>query len=160
MSWFIRGARATLLIGARFTDTLRGVTSQADRNEWVLRLVEKLEDAVVPVQRDLDRTFGRPVNVEVIISGVSELPVVRVDGNGGHSTEVALDAEREVAVAQVADDVQDELMDQNATSFWPTCRDHHTGLHAEVHDGTAVWWCRVGRHAVASVGELDPDALT
>ena len=125
----------------------------------MLHLVEKLEEAVVPVQRDLDRTLGRSVHVEVIIDGVLELPVVSVDGNGGHSTEVALDAEREVAVAQVADDVQEELMDQNATSFWPTCRDHHTGLHAEVHDGAAVWWCRSGGHGVAALGQLDPDAL-
>jgi hypothetical protein len=121
--------------------------------------VEKLEDAAVPVQRDLDRTFGRPARIEVLIGGVFELPVVRVDGNGGHSTEVALDAEREVAIAQVADDVQAELMDQHATRFWPTCGEHDAGLHAEVHDGEAVWWCRVGGHALAVVGELDPAEL-
>jgi len=38
---------------------------------------------------------------------------------------------------------------------WPECRKHSVGLHPEVRDGHAVWWCRPGQHAVAAIGRMD-----
>jgi hypothetical protein len=33
-------------------------------------------------------------------------------------------------------------------------RGYDAGIAAEVHDDAAVWWCRLGSHAVAVVGAL------
>ena len=53
---------------------------------------------------------------------------------------------------QVADKVQDAVMGQS--SVWPECIPHDAGLHAELRDGRAVWWCRRGDHLVAEIGQL------
>jgi len=66
------------------------------------------------------------------------------------------EVEQPEAFAEVADYFQEQL-DQHRLlgSIWPVCSEHDVGLHAEVHDGQAVWWCRLGDHAVATVGALD-----
>jgi hypothetical protein len=53
----------------------------------------------------------------------------------------------------VADYIQEKVMD-NYGPVWPICDTHGYGLHAEVHDDRAEWWCRPGDHRVAEVGGL------
>jgi hypothetical protein len=45
---------------------------------------------------------------------------------------------------------------------WPVCGQHHVGLHADVRDDRAVWWCRVGDHLAPESANSDrrPDAIT
>jgi uncharacterized protein YqcC (DUF446 family) len=38
------------------------------------------------------------------------------------------------------------------------CVEHSVGLHARTRSGRCVWWCSVGRHELAAIGELDRHA--
>jgi hypothetical protein len=61
------------------------------------------------------------------------------------------------ATREIADYLQGEIMEDSAVwAAWPTCPEHHNGLHAQVHDDAAVWYCRTGNHAVAAIGHLAP----
>jgi hypothetical protein len=55
-------------------------------------------------------------------------------------------------VVEVADGAQEEIMGD--WRVWPECPHHDAGLHAELHDGQALWRCRVGDHEVGSIGHL------
>ena len=61
---------------------------------------------------------------------------------------------REDVVVEVADFIQDEVI-EDLHSPWPLCPDHKTGTYAQVVEGTAVWYCRFGSHAVAAIGRLN-----
>ena len=54
------------------------------------------------------------------------------------------------ALVAVADDAQDAVM-HAIWAAWPVCPVHSVGVHAEEHDGTAVWWCRGGGGHVAGL---------
>ncbi len=106
-------------------------------------------DAVTAVLADLHRTTAfRPV-VEVDVWMESS---IRISIDGGFTAPSMWEVERPRAFAEVADYVQ-EQMDQEIRC-WPECDQHNAGLHPEVHDERSVWWCRVGSHAVAPIGEL------
>ena len=103
--------------------------------------------AVTAVQADLHRTTAMRPSVEVDIwMGNS----IRISIDGGCSAPSIWEVDRPEAFAEVADYFQEQL-DQEC---WPVCQQHDVGLHGEVHDGTAVWWCRLGRHSIARIGEL------
>jgi hypothetical protein len=56
------------------------------------------------------------------------------------------------ALVVVADDVQDAVM-HSIWETWPVCPQHSRGVHAQRHEGAAVWWCASdGGHAAAQVG--------
>jgi len=56
------------------------------------------------------------------------------------------------ALEAVADEAQDAVM-ETIWGAWPVCPAHTMGAHAEVRDGTAVWWCKgAGGHAIAAIG--------
>jgi hypothetical protein len=58
------------------------------------------------------------------------------------------------ALAAVADELQDAVMDQ-LMSAWPLCAVHGYGAHARAHENTAVWWCNgSGGHVIAPIGQL------
>jgi hypothetical protein len=61
-----------------------------------------------------------------------------------------------LALVQVADDAQGAVA-HSINGVWPVCPAHSLGLHAEEHDGTAVWWCRGGGHVVALIGRWGDD---
>jgi hypothetical protein len=106
-------------------------------------------DAVTAVLADLHRTTAfRPV-VEVDIWMESS---IRISIDSGFTAPSMWAAEQPQALAEVAEYPQ-EQMDQELRC-WPVCEQHNVGLHPEVHGGTAVWWCRLGKHAVATIGEL------
>ena len=56
-------------------------------------------------------------------------------------------------IAEVADFIQDEII-EDLHSPWPVCPDHETGTYAQVVENEAVWHCRFGGHAVATIGQL------
>jgi hypothetical protein len=56
-------------------------------------------------------------------------------------------------LCEIADHIQEDLC-ESKTVVWPTCARHDVGLHAEVHDGQALWWCHFGDHPVAAIGAL------
>jgi hypothetical protein len=76
---------------------------------------------------------------------------------GGSASSPLWEIDPAKVLAEVADEVQDGLLgvvvDGN-WRFWPECRQHNAGLHAEAHDGRAVWWCRLGQHELAQIGRL------
>ena len=104
--------------------------------------------AASAVLEDLHRTASlRPTVVVEADDGEH----VHIWVNGGFQLiDIQFDL-RDVLVA-VADYFQDELASE--LGCWPVCDQHDVGLHGEVHDGVAVWWCRLDHHAVAPIGEL------
>ena len=109
-------------------------------------------EAVTTVLADLHRTTAsRPV-VEVDVWMESS---IRISIDGGFTAPSMWEVELPAALAEVADYFQEQLdQDPILGGIWPVCGKHDVGLHAEVHDGRAVWWCRLGHHAVATIGEL------
>jgi len=78
---------------------------------------------------------------------------VRIVIDDGYTAPSMWSLDRPEAFAEVADYFQEQL-DQTEAGAWPVCDRHDLGLHAEVHDGVAVWWCRKFQHSVAPVGSL------
>ncbi len=115
-----------------------------------------LEQVLKIVERDV-RAAGLTGPLELIIHDWDDSGQARVEFRGGcHGDGIwpveARDPQR--ALARVADAAQESIMDV-AWVAWPTCPEHGLGLHAELEDGTAVWWCAgAGSHIVAPVGEL------
>ena len=115
-------------------------------------------DAAAAVVNDLHRTSTlRP---KVLVDDYDGNGV-RIWINDGYTAPSMWELERPEAFVEVADyfqeqlDLADFLQEfEQARGCWPLCAEHGLGLHAEVHDGTAVWWCRLGGHAVAPIGEL------
>lgn len=77
--------------------------------------------------------------------------------NGGGTIPSAAGEDAEQLKASVADYLQSELMEAEvAFRVWPTCPTHAVGLHAQVTDTRAGWWCRPGEHLVGRIGSLPP----
>ena len=112
-----------------------------------------LEAALESVKADL-RASGLPDAVQLFTwSGSPNAGVAAWAGNSsgvGISPEVGRDPV--TALVMVADEAQDAIMD-SIWAAWPTCPEHHLGVHAREHDGAAVWWCASGGHAVARIGQ-------
>jgi hypothetical protein len=83
---------------------------------------------------------------------------VRIIVNNGFTAPSMWERTEPEAIAEVADYVQEQL-DQEL-GCWPICDAHDVGLHADARDGVAVWWCRLGEHAVAPIGELGASTET
>ena len=121
-----------------------------DNDAWLSQELLATEQAVAPVRLDLARTCDLAVDVRIVVEDGHP----RVWVNNGQAWEGVELADPQGAVARAADYVQEQLMDVGVDAFWPTCPTHDRGLHAEVRDGHAVWWCRGGRHSLGAVGEL------
>lgn len=120
--------------------------------ERYLKLARRCVDTVLA---DLDRTSGVCPVIEVDIFE-SRWVRITVDGSYTQPSMEAIDEAR--ALAEVADYLQEQLVwHPSLGSVWPVCGTHEAGLHAGVHEGTAVWWCRRGGHAVAAIGALAAD---
>lgn len=111
------------------------------------------EEAVAMVLADIHRTTELRPQIEVDVWMESS---IRISIDGAFTVPSMWEVEQPEAFAEVADYFQEHL-DQHPIlgSIWPVCSEHDVGLHGEVHDGLAVWWCRPGDHAVATVGALD-----
>ena len=122
-----------------------------DRSGFDARLEHQValaNEAVNAVLSDLARTSTFHATVVVdLLDGV-----LRITVNQGYTTPSMWAVERPEAFAEVADYFQEQL-DQELRC-WPVCERHGFGLHAEVHNGTAVWWCRPMQHSVAPIGSL------
>jgi len=122
------------------------------------RQVEAATDAVAAVRADLERTTSEHVTLVV---ERDEWGGVRVAVDGGYGGSPLWHVDAAAVLAQIADDVQDQLQGvvlDGKWRFWPECGKHNAGPHAEVHDGRAVWWCRLGDHEVALIRQLGDNA--
>jgi hypothetical protein len=109
------------------------------------------EEAVAAALHDLEQATSLRPRVSVEAHDGSG---VRIWINGGYTAPSMWALDKPEALAEVADYFQEQL-DQSGAGAWPTCAEHNVGLHAEVRDRTAVWRCRLGKHTVAAIGELD-----
>ena len=107
-------------------------------------------DAAAAVSADIKRTTSYEPRVVVEVRD----DVLCIVVNDCYSAPSMWSVELSDALAEVGDYFQEQLEDE--LGCWPECKAHDAGLHAEVHDGAAVWWCRRGHHAVALIGELPP----
>ena len=114
-------------------------------------VLELSRRALALVLADISRTtcWNPVVRLEPWMDGDVR---ISVDGGFGTPPSVWQRTEPEV-IAEIADYMQ-EMLDQNP-SIWPVCGKHDVGLHAEVRERTAVWWCRLGRHVVSEIGRLN-----
>jgi hypothetical protein len=107
-------------------------------------------EASTAVVDDLQRTT--PLRLVVAVED-NDGSGVRISINGGWTAPSMWELQRPKAFVEVAEYFRDQLWDEGC---WPVCEQHGIGLRGAVHDGVAVWWCRVGAHALARIGELDP----
>src|SRR5258708_34593126 len=127
----------------------QGFEDWLGRNAFLAYQIALANDAAAAVLDDLDRTTAlQPV---VVVEG-HDGSGVRISINGGYEAPSMWELGRPEAFAEVADYFQDQLWSE--VGCWPVCEQHDIGLHGEVHDGVAVWWCRFGKHALARIGEL------
>jgi hypothetical protein len=104
------------------------------------------------VVADLHRTT--PHRPAVTVDIVDDF-VVRIAIDGSFSTPSMSARVIPEAIAEVGEYFQEQLAQE--IGCWPECDEHAAGLHAEVHDAIAVWWCRAGRHVASFIGELGSD---
>lgn len=145
-------------VSARWAEWLRAffdAHGPVDREVVTLAAIEHqtalAKDAVARVLRDLHRTTkARPV-VEV---DVWKETTIRITVDGVYETPSMSEVRPNEAVAEVADYLQAQLIERPVPGVWPVCAVHGFGLHAEMHEGVAVWRCHPGRHSVATIGVL------
>jgi hypothetical protein len=118
-------------------------------------LLAALTDALDRVNADM-RATGLPGTAHLVIPEWSERNawVETWDGHRGSSSGLSPGSGRDpvTALAEVADEAQDAVMEA-IWAAWPVCPAHGIGVHPEVHDGTAVWWCKgAGGHSVTAIG--------
>lgn len=104
------------------------------------------------VNSDVARTAGCFGRAAPLILGYGVEELVEVEFEGSYQGAGLMGVDPAEVLYQVADKVQDQVMDNQRP--WPTCDPHDAGLHAELREGRAVWWCRRGDHLVAEVGQL------
>lgn len=75
------------------------------------------------------------------------------DGPGSESSVNVYTEENLGVLVAVADHLQDEVSEE-LHAAWPVCAQHGFGAHAQVRQGSAVWWCRHSEHTVAQIGSL------
>ena len=100
---------------------------------------------------DLERTTSLRPMIEVWWSQEIGTPVASF--NGSYSTPPLFGMRAPEAICEVADNLRDHVVDEMAT-VWPLCPDDGLGLDPRPVDGMAMWHCRVGDHAVSSIGQL------
>jgi hypothetical protein len=131
--------------------TVPAVSSDPSPNlRELLVLAESVKTRVIA---DLERSSwpGPPISVFI------ENEWIHIRTNG-HETGPHVLEDSEEFVAQVADVIWDGLVDIDPAALWPVCRSHDFGLHAQVHDGHAVWWCNgAGGHSEGRIGSLGVD---
>jgi hypothetical protein len=130
------------------------ISVQELRTEGQRFQMDLAQDAVALVLRDMRTTTKATPNVELRLD--DEYGLV-VSYNGGFTTPAMMAMQNPEATREIADYLQGEIMEDGAVwTAWPTCRAHHNGLHAQIHDDVAVWYCRTGSHPVAAIGQLAP----
>jgi hypothetical protein len=143
-------------------------------NAPMLRWLRHYFDANGPAPSDVVKdallAYQLALAEEAVAAAVHDLqhatslrPSVSVEDHDGCGVRIVIDSgytapsmwalDRPAAFAEVADYFQEQL-DQSGAGAWPVCDRHDLGLHAEVRDGVAVWWCRKFQHPVAPVGGL------
>jgi hypothetical protein len=120
-----------------------------DEPRWLAALADALEI----VKADL-RACGLPDTVSLL--GWEGSRHVCVDAWAANSTGGGIYPEAGedpiTALVEVADDAQDAVM-HSMWGAWPLCPEHGLGVHAQEHDGAAVWWCGAGDgHVAGRVG--------
>ena len=133
----------------RFFDAQGPVSTDVVNAAFLADQVTLANEAVAAVLNDLDRTSSfRP---QVVVDDY-EGNGVRIWIDHGYIAPSMWAVDRPEAIAEVAEYFQDQL--DQTVGCWPQCAEHDARLDAQVHDEAAVWWCRVGGHAVALIGEL------
>ena len=150
------------------------VPSDDDENGPTLRWLRRYYTSDGPDSQDVVasamRSYQLALAEEAAAAALHDLeaatglhPSVAVEDNDGFGVRILIDGgytapsmwalDKPEALAEVADYFQEQL-DQSGAGAWPVCDRHDLGLHAEVHNDVAVWWCRKFQHAVAPVGRL------
>jgi hypothetical protein len=142
----------------RFFDERGPVEKEVVTRAAMEHQIAVASEAVRMVLADLHRTTDERPVVEVDVWMESS---IRISIDGGFTAPSMWEVDAPEAFAEVADYLQDQLLGvvvDGSWRFWPECRQHNAGLHAEVHDGRAVWRCRIGDHEVAPMGQLGQNA--
>lgn len=121
-----------------------------------LREVELAERAVPLVIADIRGTTDLAPHIEVRSIdygaewGLRGVTAITFDGS---YTTGALALRTPEIVCDIADNVRDHVVDELCT-VWPVCPKDGLGLDPRVVRDEAVWYCRVGAHVAAPIGNL------
>lgn len=130
------------------------VSREAADARFAIRLDELARASAAKVLADVERTTVlRPLITIEVDGGTVRIEYRSSGGSGGYQTPSMSAIDPVEALAEVADYLQ-EFVTEDLGAVWPTCTEHDAGLHPEVRDDDAVWWCLVGQHLVGAVGSL------
>jgi hypothetical protein len=127
------------------------VTQDFVLTAWNLDVLAAVESAVALVVRDVHRTTTWRPNVTLSDLDGGALAVTVEGHTRGATTADPMD-EQEI-IQEIADDIQEDLCESHL-EVWPICPSHRVGLHAKALHETTVWWCQLGVHRVATIGDL------
>jgi hypothetical protein len=149
-------------LGARAVDAERVLREVFDRRgpifveqlsaHWLQIQMDLAQRAVVLVLRDLHATTNlRP---DVDLRQDEEFGPI-VSYNGGFTAPDFMSVARPEATCEIADYLQAWIVDDAAVwTAWPTCPRDGDGVHAKVHAQAGVWYCTIGKHGLAEIGQL------
>lgn len=126
-----------------------------DARVWLVvrdRQLELAAWACELVNGDIARTAGCNGRAAPLALDYGDGELVEVEFEGSYQGSALMGVDPAEVLLQVADKVQVQVMGNREP--WPTCDPHDAGVHAELREGRAVWWCRWGDHLVAEVGKL------
>jgi hypothetical protein len=117
----------------------------ADRlKEILLDAKSRAARALVAVRNDMN---PRTQNMAEIAVGLdSGFPHLMYADGWRHGDDLVFDFDDVGTLTKVADIVQEFLMEREH-HVWPLCVIHHVGLHPQIRDSHAVWYCKTGSHA-------------
>ena len=126
------------------------MTREATSDAWIVDSLNLAKRAVETVLSDLHRTSDmRPAVIVDICEGNVR---IAVDGNSTVPSMAAEPMDEQQALLQAAEYLQSEIAD-NYWEVWPLCAEHDVALRVKAHERRAWWWCVLGHHAVAPIGE-------
>ncbi len=121
-----------------------------DEPDWEFKLLARARRDVGVVLSDFERSCGgwNPV-VEV----PRDRGATRIIIDGSFVSPSATATSEPELLVEIASYIQSHAV-EHLWSAWPVCVSYSIGLHPEVHGNVAVWWCKIGAHVVAHIGEL------
>ncbi|GAA3790339.1 hypothetical protein GCM10022226_06590 [Sphaerisporangium flaviroseum] len=121
--------------------------------EILLDAMGRAVEALVTVSKDMSPHTRAMARITVGLD--SGFPYLKYVDGWRHGDDLVFDSGDAGTLAQVADTVQEFLMEREH-HVWPVCTAHHVGLHSQISGADAVWYCKTGGH-VWRIGRLLTD---
>jgi len=118
-----------------------------------LRILELVENAVIVVLSDVQRTTTLRPRVEVFTPRMNAVDEIAVSYDRAYQTGIDWPPD-EIGVLVTLTDYLRDFVVEDAWQAWPLCPHHGLALYPENYKDQAVWTCRKHDHTVAPIGDL------